>query len=72
MASGPGLPTEDEPVSLGIDDLHISLQGNSDSVPTCVSCGALVLAYSHIVSLSVSLMEPFRVLPKCFIAVSVL
>lgn len=32
MASTPVLPAEDEQVSLGIDDLHISLQGNSDWV----------------------------------------
>ncbi|XP_006756776.1 PREDICTED: nesprin-2 [Myotis davidii] len=30
MASGPVLPTEDEPVSWGIDDLHISLQAEQE------------------------------------------
>ncbi|XP_069343498.1 nesprin-2 isoform X2 [Eulemur rufifrons] len=30
MASGPALPTEDEQVSLGIDDLHISLQAEQE------------------------------------------
>ena len=28
MASSPVLPAEDQQVSLGIDDLHFSLQGN--------------------------------------------
>lgn len=30
MASSPVLPTEDEQVSLGIDDLHISLQAEQE------------------------------------------
>lgn len=30
MASSPVLPTEDQPISLGIDDLHISLQAEQE------------------------------------------
>ena len=56
MASSPVLPTEDEQVSLGIDDLHFSLQGIKIG---CGNCGNLTLIYSQIVLLSVSLMVKY-------------